>query len=165
MTTPHIIITGNPVDGFEDDGPFADVGAAIGFANTDAHMDGQWWTAPLHAVELPAPPINQGEPISAEVHSDDRVVEVAFDAAAWFAQAGDDDILGLAHEGYSYGHTSDAVALFFEDTTTKEVFEYVAILQRANRETGYGCSVDRAAAERWLADNRPALLAKITEEV
>lgn len=47
---PHIIITGNPVDGFEFIGPFDNVDDALVYLNTDPHLlDGDYWTAPLHA--------------------------------------------------------------------------------------------------------------------
>ena len=47
----HVIISGNPVDGFEIYGPFATAEEAANFGNTDAHIDGDWWIAPLHSIE------------------------------------------------------------------------------------------------------------------
>jgi hypothetical protein len=46
---PHLIIRGNPVDGFEYSGPFENAAAAALYGNTDPHNDGDWWIAPLHA--------------------------------------------------------------------------------------------------------------------
>jgi hypothetical protein len=50
---PHIIIAGNPVDGFEYIGPFSNGAAAFNYINTDPHLpDGDVWTARL---DVPAP--------------------------------------------------------------------------------------------------------------
>lgn len=43
---PHIIVTGNPVEGFEFIGPFdSDVDAAR-YGNEDPDME-EWWISPL----------------------------------------------------------------------------------------------------------------------
>lgn len=44
----HIIVTGNPVDGFEFFGPFKTGEDAIIFGNTDPHLTDEWWVAKLH---------------------------------------------------------------------------------------------------------------------
>ena len=41
----HILITGDPVDGFEYFGPFKTGEEAI--AAGEDHLDGDWWIAPL----------------------------------------------------------------------------------------------------------------------
>lgn len=45
----HIIITGNPVDGFEYIGPFNTSEDALRWADKDAHIEGDWWLAHLEA--------------------------------------------------------------------------------------------------------------------
>lgn len=45
----HIIVTGNPVDGFEFYGPFNNGVEAAEAGNTDPHLADGWWTAPLLA--------------------------------------------------------------------------------------------------------------------
>lgn len=45
----HIIIIGNPVSGLEFIGPFATGDEAVEWANRDAHIDADWWVAPLEA--------------------------------------------------------------------------------------------------------------------
>lgn len=50
MTGMHILITGNPVDGFEYFGPFKTGDDAIAYAET-ARFDG-WWIAPLQEPTL-----------------------------------------------------------------------------------------------------------------
>jgi hypothetical protein len=50
-TYPHIVIYGNPIDGFEYIGPFPNAIAAATYGNTDPHgaEGGDWWTCKLHA--------------------------------------------------------------------------------------------------------------------
>lgn len=51
MKPTFVIVTGNPVDGFEFYGPFADTIHACEVGNTDAHFsDVDWWTAEVHPV-------------------------------------------------------------------------------------------------------------------
>ncbi len=54
----HIIITGNPVDGFEFIGPFKTADDAVAYANGDQlnqfaapRIEGEWWIAPLAAAD------------------------------------------------------------------------------------------------------------------
>lgn len=44
---PHIIMIGNPVDGFNFIGPFENATAAAEHGNTDGDIDAEWWIAPL----------------------------------------------------------------------------------------------------------------------
>lgn len=43
---PHIIITGNPVDGLSFIGPFKSSNLAAEHGNLDPHLE-EWWIAPL----------------------------------------------------------------------------------------------------------------------
>lgn len=45
----HILIVGNPVDGFEYYGPFKTGEDAIAFG--EEHTGSDWWIAPLYAKE------------------------------------------------------------------------------------------------------------------
>jgi hypothetical protein len=47
----HIIIIGNPVDGFQYIGPFLSAVDACQHGNTDGNIDAEWWVAPLEAPE------------------------------------------------------------------------------------------------------------------
>lgn len=47
----HILVTGNPVDGFEFYGPFNNGVDAVEYANQCAGIEGEWWTADLNPVE------------------------------------------------------------------------------------------------------------------
>lgn len=46
----HILITGNPVDGFDYTGPFDTASDAADYANTHDIMP-DWWVAPLAKEE------------------------------------------------------------------------------------------------------------------
>ena len=49
LEKPHLIIIGDPVDGFSYHGPFVDHAAASEFAETNGHkFDFDWWIAQLH---------------------------------------------------------------------------------------------------------------------
>lgn len=54
---PAIIITGNPVDGFQYIGPFASMSEAAASGNTDGDIEADWWIARLDAGKdsLPIP--------------------------------------------------------------------------------------------------------------
>lgn len=47
----HIIIIGNPVDGFNYIGPFKTAADAAAWAGQDANIDADWWLAPLEAKD------------------------------------------------------------------------------------------------------------------
>jgi len=104
--------------------------------------------------------------IVAECHSDDRNVEVAFDATPWFKQASNKDILDLAGCGWGGDYPADEVAEWMADRRSKagkriaEMFKYLEIIHGdpAKKNTqGFECHVDEDSARKWLAKNRPAL--------
>lgn len=48
---PHVIVCGNPQDGFEIYGPFPNATAACEHGNTDGDIgDGDWWVMPIYPV-------------------------------------------------------------------------------------------------------------------
>jgi hypothetical protein len=49
MGIPHIIVTGNPVEGLEFYGPFDSFGDAAFFGANDPHLPADWWIALLHS--------------------------------------------------------------------------------------------------------------------
>jgi hypothetical protein len=65
--------------------------------------------------------------IKAECHSDDRAVEVDFDALVWFQNASDDEISNLIRCGFGGDYPSDEVAIWTaernEDVAT--MFKYI----------------------------------------
>jgi hypothetical protein len=101
--------------------------------------------------------------IRAEVHSDDRVHEVKFDAMKWFEQASDQEILDLANEaGWGGDREADAVALHLEDENEEieALMEYV----RAQDAGGFECHVNVEDAMRWLKANKPQVFSQLEEE-
>ena len=99
--------------------------------------------------------------IKAECHSDDRCVEVDFDATPWFDQASDEQILDLIKCEWGYDYPADDIAIFMADKNpeVKSMFDYINI--RGKIETiGFECSVDEAMATLWLKLHRPGLLLK-----
>lgn len=93
--------------------------------------------------------------IAAEVHTDDRIYEVNFDAAAYFAQASDEDLRELHKCGWGCDYPADNVAHFME-TVNPDVgamFTYNA----RSREPGFECNVEGGDAMTWLQTHRPVL--------
>lgn len=102
--------------------------------------------------------------IKAECHSDDRCIEVNFDATPWFEQASEKEILDLANCGWRGDYPSDAVAHFMADLNDEvaEMFSYLGM--RAKIETiGFECSVNSEDALIWLRANRPAYWTQILQ--
>jgi hypothetical protein len=109
-------------------------------------------------------------PVKATVHSDDREATATFDAAPWFEQATEDDILNLAREEYKYEATSDRVAEFMAARLgeVKEVMDYVGerntrLKADGKEEEGFGCAVTEDDVLEWVEANRPYLLPKLAE--
>ena len=101
--------------------------------------------------------------VHAEAYTDDRRVHPKFDAARWFAQAGDDDILRLQGCGWGGDYPADAVAEYVaaHHQGVREVFDYAAILQRSGADCGYECRVDRESAMAWLKLHRNGVWSQI----
>lgn len=98
--------------------------------------------------------------LRAEVHSDDRVVEVEFDAQLWFDQASDDEIAALRDCDFGGDYPADAVALFAaeHDEGVRRLFTYLDILGAGNKPMGFECHVVATDAETWLAEHGRSLL-------
>lgn len=96
--------------------------------------------------------------IKAECHSDDRAVEVAFDATPWFAQAEDGAILKLAACDWGGDYPADDVAMFMAGNVAEiaTMFLYIDARQKIE-DCGFECHVDPDSAIHWITINRPAL--------
>lgn len=90
--------------------------------------------------------------IPAECHSDDRVVEINFDALEWFEQATDKQIHSLVDCGFGGDYPADEVSIFFGQTTTERLSTYLTFVR-----CGFECYVDEDAAISWIRANRPHL--------
>lgn len=102
---------------------------------------------------------NKQPVIRAEVHSDDHVFEVNFDALPWFKQATDEEILELAAVDWGGDYISDAVAqhCYQHDSEVEGVLEYV----ERTSQMGFECHVEAADAIKWLEINKPHLYTKL----
>jgi hypothetical protein len=104
--------------------------------------------------------------ISAEAHSDNHASEVRFNAAPFFEQASDEEILALAKCDWGGDYPADRVAEFMADgcADLRDMFRYVEAAHKV-KDMGFECHVDEDDAMRWLDQNWPELAAKIREEV
>lgn len=136
-----------------------------------ANMDGyKSWEAlegslSLVVTEIAVPAAPAAElltpSVRAKTFSDDYRFEVSFDAAAWFAQASDDEITGLKSIGWAGDEASDAVALHFESSNSDiaDMLDYCRASQTGRMRDGVGfeCKVDGDEALDWLKWHRPEL--------
>lgn len=103
--------------------------------------------------------------VRAEVYDETGLKKVEFDAAAWFAQASDDDIIKLRNMGWANDWTSDRIAEYFADSN-EDIADLLNFC-RTNHRTyepqgfessqGFGCSIDEDSAMAWLKQHRPVL--------
>ncbi len=99
--------------------------------------------------------------VNAEVHTDDQNVKVEFDAAPWFAQASDEDIMALHEIDWGGGEAADNVAEHFigKHAGIDGLFDYLRAI-RNGCAMGFECSVDDDDVFGWLEQNRPDLLVR-----
>jgi hypothetical protein len=100
--------------------------------------------------------------IKAECWSDDKCIEVKFDATEWFKQAKDKHIIELAKCGWRGDYPSDNVAYFMADMNKdiQRMFDYINIRDQVI-DCGFECSVNEDDAMNWLTINRPNVAEKI----
>lgn len=105
----------------------------------------------------------EGGSISAEVHSDDHVVEVAFNASPWFTQASAEQIAALARCDWGGDYPADAVATYMTDHIDgiKRMFTHLGL----NQGMGFECHVSHVEAMAWLAAIRPEVHELIEREM
>ena len=115
------------------------------------------------ACPLPRPLLSPA--VTAGGHSDDRQFEVSFDAAAWFAQATDDEIFALYRIGWSGDYEADAVLDYFrdKDVDVTALYDYLEATHRegSRQPVGFECSVNGDEALVWLKVHRPALFLRV----
>lgn len=109
--------------------------------------------------------MNDKGSIPAECHSDDRAVEVEFDAIHWFRSATDDEIYKLHAESWKFDYTADEIAIA-ESTRNEAIrtmFSYIEV-RRKIEDMGFGCSIDGEAAMLWLKKNKKGIYDTILEK-
>ncbi len=98
--------------------------------------------------------------VSGECHSDDRVFEVEIrDVAPWLAQAGAEEIIDLANEGWGRCMEADSMVQFFS-ASNQDVSEMLGYVVRKDG-VGYEGVIDGPQAMLWLKHNRPGVWARI----
>jgi hypothetical protein len=100
--------------------------------------------------------------IPAECHSDDRKVEVKFNASLWLEQASDDAILDLMGCGCGGDYPADEVAIWMagHDENVVKMFSYIEV----NEPMGFECNVEPRPLLKWIKENKPNLFAKVVED-
>ena len=89
--------------------------------------------------------------IPAETHDDNYNIEVAFDAAEWFAQTSDKEIYNLYTIGWGGDYAADAVAEFFQGKNDKIDEMFHCIYHCNGKEVvGFECHVEEESATTWI---------------
>jgi hypothetical protein len=101
--------------------------------------------------------------ITARTYSDDRIVDIRFDAEWWFGNVGDQEIIDLAECGWGGDYPADAVAISMadHDTAVAEMFAHIERVSSPGKPVGFECHVDATEALTWLDDNKPELAARL----
>lgn len=93
----------------------------------------------------------------------DLAKRVEFDVSRWFATAPVEKILNLALNAWhsaSLAHDLAADSPSSNDGVA-DVFQYVRYLRHGRLRCGYRCSINSAAALKWLAAFRPCVAAAL----
>ncbi len=106
--------------------------------------------------------------IPAECHSDDRCVEIQFDAQSYFEWSSDETLLELAECGFGSDYPADRVAEFYIDGKTAELYEYIGGImaqtpKEQDRNSPPGLSPNYLPPERRCAMNSPRRLSSLGE--
>jgi hypothetical protein len=91
--------------------------------------------------------------IKARCYSDDRAIEVCFDATPWFEQSLSDYINELRDCGWGGDYPADAVALYFSESNADvhDMFRYIEIRNKIE-PMGFECHIDAEDAEIWMKE-------------
>ena len=108
--------------------------------------------------------------IPANVHTDDFVLQVPFDARDWFLQASKDQIVALAAINWTGNRAADEVAEFARllNPAVDRVFAYLRLTnhdKNGNDMVGFEVFVEAIAALEWLKQERPDVAALLTDDV
>jgi hypothetical protein len=93
--------------------------------------------------------------IKAECHSDDRKIEVTFDAEPYLIQATTEQLKELIGCGLGGDYPADRIAEYMMDLdiNVKKMFDYMELV-----DEGFECHItDKNAFWDWVYKNKPAL--------
>lgn len=104
--------------------------------------------------------------VPARAWSDDRVVEVSFDARPWLENAGAEEIVGLAASGWGRSPEADEVVRgTHRSRKVRRLLDYLALKPRmAGEAVGFECEVQTEAALSWLRVHRPEVYGVLVRE-
>lgn len=105
--------------------------------------------------------------ITANAYSDDRLYEVSFNAAPWFANATYDEILALARCGWGGDYPADAVVhSTIDNGDSNHVADLSAMMEYVTKkkDLGFECHIDEGEAMAWLKAHRKDLADHIARE-
>jgi hypothetical protein len=107
-----------------------------------------------------------GGAVIADLHSDDRVIDLSVDIRPFLEKAHVDEINDLIAEDWSYTESADRVAYALEaagDPGANRLFWYLGLNPggNGNQQVGFGLRAEGEAALRWLSENRPDLYAQL----
>lgn len=93
-------------------------------------------------------------------HTDDRRIEVNFDATPWFSHASDKEITDLAACGFGGDYPADEVAIWMADynADVARMFLYIEAVTTPKHSEGFECHVDERTATAWVKKHRPYLV-------
>lgn len=122
-------------------------------------------------TQTPAQPIaakndlaTMGRKVFAEVHTDDRVAQVHFDARGYLAQATDQEIASIVFVGFRNAEPMDRIAEWERDRAknadVQDLFAYLGVVgKNPASEVGFECRVNATQMLEWLAEHRTQTLA------
>ncbi|HDL86050.1 MAG TPA: hypothetical protein ENH11_06980 [Candidatus Acetothermia bacterium] len=127
---------------------------------------GKLWVSVAAIYDLVELPEEATTMIPARVVANRCLESVEFDAAPWFRQASDADILTLFQQGRSGAGMANNVAVFVADhcPKLKLMLDFIYDHNRCNvrHRAGFECQVDPEEARAWVVGNRPGI--KVEEE-
>jgi hypothetical protein len=117
----------------------------------------------LGEAETEHPEHTEHTPIAARAWTDDRVIDVSFDAWPYLNNITDEVLFDLAAIGVRGDYPSDQVAYWTAtyDSNLRAMFNYIETLMNAGRDIGFECAVDPQGFMDYVRDERPELWLKI----
>ena len=110
------------------------------------------WQVQVRQIRRAGSADKSGQPVLAEVHSDDRRAEAEFDSRPILAQIDHGWLLDIARCDWGGDKPADDIALMAEkfDDGVRAVLEYMR-----TAECGFECTMHGEGVMTWLKDNRP----------
>lgn len=110
-----------------------------------------------------------GEAVLADLHSDDRVIDLEVDIRPFLETATAGELNELIAEDWAYAESADRVAYALEaagDPGANRLFWYLGLNPRGtgNEQVGFGLRAEGADALRWLSENRPDVFSQLDLE-